>query len=297
MHRSHPWIGVSLALASIVLLAVAPRVADARGIHTSVLRKTPYYTGKVPAGGATLAHLPLRVGQGFAEPGMNAEMRAAVEGRLAECGEFLATLGTRPLGAVDLPGTEGPVAYVGAPDGFHAPIELLDEEERGRHGREAVVVQVTDPSAKWHRPLGARAVELGADHLLLVTVDLSDYPIAQKNWKGSKAVELGTGHRMAVPWLTSLDQPAEVLQFRGVLYRADGRFVRAGAEAFHALRTPFRQSVLHLQRPMVPPDLEQAFAAVREDLPGEQLAWQVALRNLVAQLTGRKEAIVAAGTN
>jgi hypothetical protein len=36
-------------------------------------------------------------------------------------------------------------------------------------------------------------------------------------------------------------------------------------------------------------DVQRLRTARREDLPGQPLVWQVGLRNLVAQLTGRPE--------
>jgi hypothetical protein len=39
-------------------------------------------------------------------------------------------------------------------------------------------------------------------------------------------------------------------------------------------------------------DVQQARTARRQDLPGEPLVWQVALRHLVAQLTGKQDVAV-----
>ena len=44
-----------------------------------------------------------------------------------------------------------------------------------------------------------------------------------------------------------------------------------------------------LQRVITEADVEQARTLRRDDLPGKPLAWQVALRELVAGLTGRVE--------
>ncbi|HSL69113.1 MAG TPA: hypothetical protein VK864_02670, partial [Longimicrobiales bacterium] len=103
----------------------------------------------------------------------------------------------------------------------------------------------------------------------------------------SKEIELGTGYTMALPWLTSLDDPVTVLQLTGALIGRDGRALRIGAEGLIAHRTSFLLSALGAQRIISDEDVERVRSARREDLPGQPLVWQVALRRLVAGLTGQ----------
>ncbi len=294
---SNPGRMAARVLFLALLAGLAPAApAAARDVHADLVRKPPRYIGKPVPAGARLAHLPLAVGPTLAGREAGTELRAVVE-RAAPV--FAATLDSLAasvaLGADSLSSpADAPRIYVGVPDGFFAPLDPLpgpgDAGERvAAAGRAACVVHVDDAPAAWRKRAGARAAAAGAGYVLFVALERSDYPVAQKNLKGEKAVELGTGHAVAVPWLTSLDQPAEVVHFTGALYRADGRFVRAGAEAFFAVRTPFRESALGVQRTMSPADLESAFAARREDLPGAPEAWAVALRDLVAGLAGRAQ--------
>jgi hypothetical protein len=67
----------------------------------------------------------------------------------------------------------------------------------------------------------------------------------------------------------------------------DGRAVRIGAEGFLAMRTPFLVSVMRAQAVLRDEDVADVRSRRRDDLPGQPLAWQVALRQLVRQLTGR----------
>jgi hypothetical protein len=53
-----------------------------------------------------------------------------------------------------------------------------------------------------------------------------------------------------------------------------------------ARRTSLLGSAVGLQRILRDEDIEQARSLKRDDLPGQPLAWQVALRHLVEELTG-----------
>lgn len=266
-----------MALTAVILASPALAAQEA------ILRKAPHYAGKVPAGVPAPARAPLALGRTFVEPGPDPALRAAIEAHLPE---FEAQLAALVPDLVAVPAEDAPFVYVGAPDGFHAPIEWTDTEAETRP-RDAFLVFAPDPPGAWRKALVAAATDANASHVLVVTLELSDYPVAQKNFKGSKAIDLGGGHTLPLPWLTSLDQPVEVLHWTGALYRADGRLVRAGAEGFHALRTRFMGSVAGLQRTLTADTFAEALEARRADLAGEPPAWQTAMRELVRQLTGR----------
>jgi hypothetical protein len=78
-----------------------------------------------------------------------------------------------------------------------------------------------------------------------------------------------------------------VVQLTGALIRPDGKAVRIGAEGMLAHRTGLVMSALGAQALISDEDVERLRTSRRSDLPGQPLVWQVALRNLVAQLTGR----------
>jgi hypothetical protein len=67
----------------------------------------------------------------------------------------------------------------------------------------------------------------------------------------------------------------------------DGRAIRIGAEGIVAHRTRLLVSGIGGQELLRDEDVAQVRTLRRDDLPGRPLAWQVALRQLVAQLTGR----------
>jgi hypothetical protein len=120
----------------------------------------------------------------------------------------------------------------------------------------------------------------------VITLEIGQYWTHQKNWRGSKEVRLGSGNSEDVPWLTSLDQPVQVLQLTGALVGADGRAVRIGAEGMLPRRTNIVLGGFGAQELITVQDVERLRTMRRDDLPGEPLVWQVALANLVAELTG-----------
>ncbi len=148
---------------------------------------------------------------------------------------------------------------------------------------------VARPAAEWTAWLGSALDAAGASRALMLTLEIGDYRMTQKSWRGDKAVFLGTGYSVNVPWLTSLETPVNVLQLTGALLERDGKAVRIGAEGLLARRTRLLVSSIGAQEMISDEDVQRLRTARREDLPGQPLVWQVGLRNLVAQLTGRPE--------
>ena len=118
---------------------------------------------------------------------------------------------------------------------------------------------------------------------------MSDYYIRQHGLAGRKEVELGTGYTIDVPWLTGLNTPVNVLQLTGAVMNADGTALRIGTEGMLARRTGMMVGAFASQRVITDDVVDQLRSARRNNLPGQPLVWQVALRNLVAALTGRPE--------
>jgi hypothetical protein len=61
--------------------------------------------------------------------------------------------------------------------------------------------------------------------------------------------------------------------------------VRIGAEGIAAKRTPLLASAVGAQRMLSDADIELIRDTRRTDLPGQPLAWQEAMKQLVRQLT------------
>jgi hypothetical protein len=142
-------------------------------------------------------------------------------------------------------------------------------------------------SKEWVEWMGDVATTSAVDRVLVVTLEIGEYLMKQEGLAGTKILELGTGHRVRLPWLTSLETPVSVLQVTAALVDRNGKAVRIGAEGFHARRTRLSVSAIGAQELIGDEDLVAAGSARREDLPGAPLAWQVALRELLTRVTGR----------
>jgi len=122
--------------------------------------------------------------------------------------------------------------------------------------------------------------------VLVITLELGQYWPRQKGLSLSKEVRLGSDYAVSVPWLTSLEKPVAVVQLTGALIGRDGRAVRIGAEGLMAKRSNIVLSALGAQMLVSDEDIEQLRTLRREELPGQPLVWQVALRTLVSELIG-----------
>jgi hypothetical protein len=155
-------------------------------------------------------------------------------------------------------------------------------------GRQTMRLAVSRPSDAWidwmHEVMPIKEVS----RVLIVTLEVGQYLVKQRGWRGDKEVELGTGHVQGLPWLTSLEAPLTVLQLTGALVNEAGKAIRIGAEGIVARRTRLLVSAIGGQELLGENDVTAARSLRREDLPGQPLAWRVALRELVDQLTGQR---------
>lgn len=182
------------------------------------------------------------------------------------------------------PGAGAPRVYVGVSNGEYAPPQAA--EPRLTTDRFApMVLHLQRPTAEWSRRAGALATAAGAPHAIAVQVGVSQYA---KGYASTfrKEVALGTGHRPRIRFLTAEDEPVEVLHLTGVLVDATGRPLRAGAEGVLLRDTPFLAQSVGAVRVLDDATFERVLRDERrEDLPGAPLQLDVALDNLLAQLT------------
>ena len=157
-------------------------------------------------------------------------------------------------------------------------------------GRQQMRLAVGRPSPEWTASMRDAMTSAGVERTLVITLEVGQMLPRQSGVLGQKGVELGTANTASLPWLTSLEAPVAVLQLTGALVDRDGKAIRIGAEGIAAKRTRFALSGMGAQELLRDEDVAHARTARRGDLPGEPLDWQVALRHLVAQLTGREPA-------
>lgn len=143
------------------------------------------------------------------------------------------------------------------------------------------------PSKDWIAWTSTRMSSAGVATVLVLTLEIGQYRVRQTGLLGKKGIEMGTNYVSNLPWLTSVKTPVNVLQITGALMGRDGRALRIGAEGMLARRSGILASAAGFQALITDREVEELRVARRGDLAGQPLVWQVALRNLVAGLTGR----------
>ncbi|HEX6589148.1 MAG TPA: hypothetical protein VF039_09000 [Longimicrobiales bacterium] len=258
------------------------------GVGDRLLEEPPYVAGRlIPVDSQALGVLPIGYQRGATqpesfEPGANPS--TPLGQLLQEMNTYLDSLDVGPLlVGVSLPGRAPDVMFRCETDGFDECVY----PEGGPDPR--MRLAVARPADEWRAALTAALDQAGARHALLISIELSDYWTYQRNLRGSKEVRLGTNNHVDVPWLTSLETPVSVLQLTGAIVDRDGKAVRIAAEGLIARRTNIVVSAIGGQALISDDDVEHLRELRRDDLPGEPLAWQVALRTLVGNLTGQIE--------
>lgn len=286
----------------LLLSAVAACAACATGstfrsgVGDTFLEHPPYVAG-AEAGAERLGHLRLAYQRGGSQAEIFDPSGGAgtpMERLLAEMNAELDALGaTVPVVAGERPQGTPPDVWFGCEtDASGDCLERDPTKALGREGTTVLKLAVGRPSDAWTAWARGAAERAGVGGLLVLTVEIGQYFVRQVGLKGSKQVELGRGHTAALPWLTSLETSFSVLQLTGARMALDGRAVRIGAEGMLPRRTSLGLSAIGAQELITDEDVEQLRTRQREDLPGRPLVWRVALRNLVADLTGRNDLAV-----
>jgi 2-keto-4-pentenoate hydratase len=262
------------------------------GVGDAYLERPPFYAGAAVTTEGRIGHLGIAYQRGATQEAMFEpvnESGSPIAALLRDMNAYLDSLGAsvRVVSSSAMPARAPDVMFSceTTPDGDCATADegmLGDREEKMR-------LAVARPSAEWTAWLSSTLDAAGATRALLLTLEIGDYRMTQKSWRGDKAVFLGTNYSVNVPWLTSLETPVNVLQLTGALIDREGKAVRIGAEGLLARRTRLLVSSIGGQELITDENVQQLRTARREELPGQPLVWQVALRNLVAQLTGRPE--------
>jgi hypothetical protein len=185
----------------------------------------------------------------------------------------------------DPPASAGsPRIYVGSAESDYAPIDVGNQRVPGDRFA-PMVLHLAYPGSGWRDELAAIAARTGVDRVVVVQLGVSQY---MKGYSSvlKKQVALGTGYNLPIRFLTAEDKPVEVLHLTGALLDANGKVLRAGAEGIVLRDTPFVAQAFDVSRSFDHQELQRVLTdARRHDLPGAPLAIDVALHNLLAQLT------------
>ena len=192
--------------------------------------------------------------------------------------------GLHPGGSRRADGPRPPRVYVGSAESEYAPQDVDDQRMPGDRFA-PMVLHLERPGVEWRAAAGALVAQSGVQYAVAIQLGVSEY---MKGYSGvfTKEVALGTGYRQPVRFLTAEDKPVEVLHLTGVLVDANGKVVRAGAEGIVLRDTPFLAQAVGATRTFDTQELQRVLTQQRRnDLPGAPLKIDVALDNLIAQLT------------
>ena len=257
------------------------------GVGDKLLAQPPYYAGAAQPELSCVAHLPIVYQRGDRfDPSSDAGTPLA---RLL--GDMNARLDSMarsvPLRGPALPGTPPDVSFGCELD---ATGDCLPIEDQSDPHAKRLRLAVARPSGPWVAAARERAAAAGAAALLVVTVEIGQHWVHQRNLLGAKELRLGTGYVQRIPWLTSLDAPVQVVQLTGAVVNPDGRAIRIGAEGLLARRTGIVMSGFGAQALIREEDIAELRELRREDLPGRPLVWEAALETLTRDLTGGSDA-------
>ena len=265
------------------------------GVGDAFLTEPPYYAGTGARDTGKVGHLPVTYQRGGSQSAMFDPTNApnsAVASLLADLTSRLDSLGAtvRLAPVAQTSAAVAPDVFFGCEVDATGDCERTDDRGALGRGRTTTMrLAVGRPSAQWVDALHRSLDEARASTALVITLEVGQYWTRQSGLRGDKSVLLGTRHTASLPWLTSVETPVTVLQLTGALVDRDGRAVRIGAEGLLAKRTGLVMSGLGAQAVLSEDDVAQLRALRREDLPNKPLVWEVALRQLVASLTGRTE--------
>ena len=277
----------TVALAALLLMACST-MKHFRTTRTVTLDNAPYYNGKVTlTADAKVGHLPVALNDSQNDLWDSAPWQEIVTDVNAwlnkqDWSMAMAEIGLKPQ--------EWPEIEMGDRNSLDMPPSASDDEEEDNR----MVLHYIDPSYKWRDQVRAQCKAQGLTHVLAIYIGRGQYKIRQKDWKGSKELVLGTGYHVPVKWLTSLDDPIEVIHFTGAVMDSSGHILRAGAEGILAAKSAsVLESAIGLQNSVSDKKMQKLTTGVlRKDLPGQPLAYQVALQNLVGQLLKKKAMLV-----
>lgn len=250
----------------------------------------PYFAGRNdPVDTGSIGHFPIAYQRGAAQDAMfdpRGGANTPIGRLLVEMNQYLNLLRDREAYAGDLPaGAVPPDVMFGCPSlgSGHDCLERDDSLAGG--GSNLMRLAVGRPSNRWIEWAAGLNDRDSVALSLVLTLELGQYFLREEGAGDRKIVELGTGYTVSFSWFTSVDAPVEVLQLTGALMGADGRAIRIGAEGMLARRTNLLLSSIGAQNQITDEEIEKLRAQRREDLPGQPLVWEVAMRNLVLALT------------
>ncbi len=199
---------------------------------------------------------------------------------------YLDSLGWSQSFNGDLSSQGEPYLFVGSSEAATAPpaTEMMRDEQ---DLYPPMALYLEKPSKEWRKKFSEQMQKEHGEFAVAIWLGLTEYPKTNKGLFKKKVI-LGTGHEREIRFLSAVDRPVEVLQLTGVLLDKEGNILRAGAEGFLYEDSPFWVQALRAGTTIDDNAINNLQEEQRRsDLPGNPLAWKVALYNLMDQLLQR----------
>lgn len=177
-----------------------------------------------------------------------------------------------------------PYLFVGSAGSEIAPpgADMLQEEY---DTYPPMIMHVQKPSKEWKAKMAELLAQTDTEYALAFWIGFNEYPKGKKGFFKKKVV-LGTDYEPEIRFLSDELEPVEVLQLSALLIRKDGEIIKAGAEAFLYEDAPFWVQVLEASTSIDDKTIKRSVADIRRnDLPGQPLAWKVAMTHLLNHLS------------
>jgi hypothetical protein len=301
-YRSLRLLGPVALVALMTGCAVGKALDEFSDVRIDYLRSAPFYktyrndgTPAARTGCAAIAVDPLTQRE---FPDAVAALQPLVAALNAHLDSECRRLADDPLLQVGMP-----EVYAGSSAATIAPPELrdsiashaanlqLDAEDMAPQ----MGLVVHKPSKEWRAALSTAMQRLDVEHVLWIRLGLSEYPQTTNGF--SKRVVLGTDHEQAIPLVSHFKDSVAVVHVTGVVLDREGALVRAGVEGVVGKPPSFCWSCVALSLAefntdkvsgvshLTDAELQRMQGVRRTNVAGAPPTWQVALDQLVRQLT------------
>lgn len=272
--RRQTWARRAAVTLAAVALAAAPTAeASVRGSFD----RAPFYAGPAPAAGRSFAHSAVRfvteTGSLDPDPKRSPGLAALVDSLNAE----LDRMGLTTKREVDAKG--GPFIRFGCVRGDDAGVTQPSDECNPAEPRR-MRFAIDEPNRAWKERWASAAARDSLDGVLVVHVGFGSHWVRSKGWRSEKSIEIGTARSTPIAWLSSLDDPVQVLQLTGAVVTPTGKIGRVGAEGLLARRTGLIASSLGAQEVLSEEELQGLLSSEGNVPP----VWRAALWDLVRGL-------------
>lgn len=291
--NTHVYV-LGLIIVSVFALASCSTLDKLSTGRTDHLKKGEFYktyeAKNLPDASASIGLLPITVQPNMEEPDFEydrdhpllVELTDSISAKISRL-----PISLIPISEYTLTDSEkAPGIYVGSSEGDNVPGGASIVRE-GHDKYPPMIIYMKKAKDDWKVAASNTATEYETEYLMRIWISFAEYPKSDKGLV-KREVILGTNHSKETRFFSSDDKPLEILQLSGYIVDKNGNIVRAGAEGVIHNDTPFWLQVLDVKELIDDQMLARLLHEERrEDLTGNPLVLDVALKNLISQLLDR----------